>query len=48
MTPIDVVVKGMSLKDYIRRVGRHIKMIFSQMIHHSTKGMTPLKIAYEI
>ena len=31
------VVKGASLKDHIGRVGRHIKMIFSRMIHHSIK-----------
>ena len=30
-------VKGTSLKDHIRRVGRRIKMIFSRMIHHSIK-----------
>ena len=30
-------VKGTSLKDHIRRVERHIKMMFSRMIHHSIK-----------
>ena len=30
-------VKGASLKDYIGRVERHIKMIFSWMIYHSKK-----------
>ena len=29
------VVKDVSLKDHIRRVGRCIKMIFSRMIHHT-------------
>ena len=28
-------VKGTSLKDHIRRVERHIKTIFSRMIHYS-------------
>ena len=38
-TPIELILrlKGPSLKDYVRRVGRHIKMIFSRMIHHSIK-----------
>ena len=31
------VVKDASLKDHIGREGRHIKMIFSRMIHHSTE-----------
>ena len=30
-------VKGTSLKDHIRRVERHIKTIFSRMIHYSIK-----------
>ena len=29
------MIKGVSLKDHIGRVGRRIKMIFSRMIHHS-------------
>ena len=31
------VVKGASLKDHKRRVGRCIKMILLRMIHHSMK-----------
>ena len=34
---INFTVKGLSLKDHIRRVGTRIKMIFSRMIHHSIK-----------
>ena len=40
MTPIEIIqfaVKGASLKDRIGRVERHIKMIFSRIIHHSIK-----------
>ena len=33
------MVKGVNLKDHIRRVGRCIKMIFSRMIHHSIKAL---------
>ena len=38
---INYAVKGPSLKDHIRRVGRGIKMIFSRMIHHSIKVLVP-------
>ena len=31
------VVKDVSLKGHIGRVGRHIKMIFSKMFHHNIK-----------
>ena len=30
-------LKGTSLKDHIRRVGKRIKMVFSKMIQHSIK-----------
>ena len=30
-------VNGTSLKDHIRRVGRHIKIIFSRLIDHNIK-----------
>ena len=38
-TPIETIfpVRGMSLKDHIGRVERHIKTIFSRMIHYSIK-----------
>ena len=31
------MVKDVSLKGHIGRVGRHIKMIFSKMFHHNIK-----------
>ena len=33
----DFAVKGENLKDHIGRVERHIKTIFSRIIHHSIK-----------
>ena len=32
-------VKGASLNDHIRRVGRNIMVIFSRIIHHSMKAL---------
>ena len=37
------VVKGTSLKDHIRRVERHIKTIFSRMIHYSIEVLVICK-----
>ena len=36
-------VKGTSLKDHIRRVERHIKTIFSRMIHYSIEVLVICK-----
>ena len=41
---INFVVKGASLKDHIGRVGRHIKMIFSRIVHHSTTVLYNTKL----
>ena len=38
------MVKDVSLKDQIGKMRRHIKMIFSRMIHHSIKVLYCTKL----
>ena len=38
------MVEGVSLKDYIGRVERSIKTIFSKMIHHRIKVSVKLSV----
>ena len=37
IVPLNFMVKGVSFKDQMGRMTRHIKMILSRMIHHSIK-----------
>ena len=40
------VVKSLSLKDHIGRVGGHIKKISSRMIHHNIKVLVLYQVNY--
>ena len=40
------MVRGMSLKDHMGRVGKRIKMIFSRIIYHNIKALLLYLVKY--